>query len=270
MGATDFETLEWHFDSERGVGRIVLDRPDSLNALSNGMLTELTEALGRFERRDEESGGVAVRAVAIAGGGDDAFCVGADLKEIARGDGEFPGKTGAGHEVFDAVERFPAPVLAEVDGYCLGGGLELAVACDFRFASGDSTFGQPEIHLGLFPGAGATHRLPDLVGANRAKELMMTGDTIEAGQAIADGLVDRVYPSERFADACREFLDTLADRPPLAVRGIKDVVDTTGHLDTEAAENYATHAYRRLAESEDHRRGLEAYFEDEEPEWVGR
>lgn len=270
MTDTEFETLEWTFDSETGVGTVAIDRPDALNALSSRVFDELNDAFEAFERRDERAGGVAVRAVVVEGTGEEAFSVGADLKEIGRGDADFPGKTGRGHDTFGAIEAFEAPVVGQIDGYCLGGGLELAMACDFRFASERSTFGQPEIHLGLFPGAGATHRLPDLVGRSRAKELMMTGERIDAERAAEEGLVDYVHEASELDGAVAEFVETLAARPPLAVRALKDVVDTTAHLDTEASEQYATWAYRTLLDTEDHREGLTAFFEESDPEWKGK
>lgn len=265
----DFETIDLEFDAESGRGTLVLDRPESLNALSNPMLDDLVDALEAFRGLDDESDRATVRAVTIEGAGDDAFCVGADLKQIVRGDEEFPGKTGAGHRTFDAIEAFDAPVVAKIDGHCLGGGLELAMACDFRIASDESTFGQPEIHLGIFPGAGATKRLPELVGRSRAKKLMMTGVTIDAETALDDRLVDAVHPAGELDDEVDEFVSELVTRAPLAVRAVKDVVDASRDLDGRAANYYAMEAYGALRTSEDHRRGLDAFFEDSEPTWTG-
>lgn len=262
----DFDTIEWSFDATTGIGRIVLDRPDALNALSSGLRSDVIAGFEAFETRDEAADGVAVRAVVISGAGDRAFCAGADINEF---DDPTPGVF-APSGIYDAVAGCGAPVVAAIDGFCLGGGLELALACDFRFASERSTFGQPEVDLGIIPGGGGTQRLPRLVGPSRAKELCMTGKHISAAEALDDGLVDRVVPTDDLEQTVDEFVASIQAKPPLAVRAVKDTVEMSQRTGLAEGLRYEHRAFRMLQDTADHAEGVAAFTEDREPEFEGR
>ncbi|MFB6121923.1 MAG: enoyl-CoA hydratase/isomerase family protein [Haloferacaceae archaeon] len=256
-----FETIEWSFDESTGVGRIVLDRPASLNALSATLRTEFVEAFDEFSRLDDEADGVAVRAVVVSGAGR-AFCVGADVDEFAEGT-----DLARPEAVYDAASRFPGPVVAEIDGYCLGGGLVLALDCDVRFASERSEFGLPEVDVGIPTTGGGLGALRAAVGPSRAKRLALTGERIGAETADADGLVAEAVPHEDLTDRVDAFVETVASKPPLAVRSTLDIVEAYGH---EPPAQLERREDRRLRQSEDYRAAVEAFRDDATPEFRGR
>lgn len=268
----DFETIRCDLDRDRGVGRVVLDRPDVLNAMDERTYDAVAAAFERFEVADREGDGVTVRAVVLRGAGEEAFSTGADVSGFGdTAESSYPHVDRRWDRMMDAVAGFDAPVVAQIDGYCVGGGLELALACDFRLASERSELGFPEVDLGIFPSAvGTTQRLPRLVGASRAKELCMTGEFIPAEEAAADGLVDRVHPAAELDDAVDEFVGTLAGKPPLALRAIKDTVDRAAELPLSQGTEYEYRAYLPLLETEDYAEGAAAFEEDREPEWQGK
>lgn len=269
MAPDSFDTIRWSFDDASGIGTIVLDRPDSLNALSAQLREEFVEGLQAFAERDGDARtggeGVSVRAVVVEGAGD-AFSAGADIDEF---DEINPGVFEIG-QAYEAAESFPAPVVAKIDGYCLGGGLELALSCDFRFASRRSTFGQPEIDLGIIPGGGGTQRLAAAVGTTRAKELCITGEQISAETAEHDGIVDYVYPAADLDDEVDAFTSDVASKPPLAVRAVKDVMTVYHEVGLRAGRRYERRTVDTLRKTEDAQEGARAFAEDREPEWQGR
>lgn len=266
MSQRSFEAIDWAFDEETGIGRITLDRPDSLNAVSDQMREDIVDGFEEFAVIDDEATGVAVRVVVIEGAGDKAFCAGADVDEFSE---IRPGVFELA-DFHDAIEGFGAPVVAKIDGYCLGGGLEIALDCDFRVASDRSTFGSPEIDIGLIPGGGATQRLAELVGPARAKEIVMLGDRISAEEAESDGLLTAVYSEDQFEMEAESFVEDVADGPPLAMRAGKDVINMTQEMDLAAGRRYEHRAYLSLLETEDHEEGNTAFGEDREPQWQGR
>jgi len=267
----DFETIDWRFDEETGIGRIVIDRPDKLNALSKQCSNEIIEGLEAFEALDreglyEEDDGVKTSIVVLEGAGEDAFCVGSDVDEfhdVKPGVFNF-------NQMFTHVEEFPAPIVAKIDGYCLGGGLELALTCDFRIASEDSEYGFPEIQLGIIPGDGGTQRLPEIVGPSRTKELAMTAEHIDAQEALNDGIVDYVHPPEDLEAEVVEFAERIAEQPPLAVRAIKDAVNISQETNLRVGRYYERRASNWLTGTEDHEEGVEAFEEKRDPEWKGQ
>lgn len=256
-----FDTIEWSFDESSGIGRVVLDRPDSLNALSAMLRTEFDEAFAAFRDLDESADGVAVRAVVVSGAGR-AFCVGADVDEFAAG-------TDLTHPemVYEAASQFAGPVVAEIDGYCLGGGLVLAFSCDFRFASERSEFGLPEVDLGIPTVGGGLGALRAAVGPSRAKRLAVTGERFDAERAAADGLVNEALPHEGLSERVDSFAETIASKPPLAVRSSLDIVEAYGH---EPPAQLERREDQRLRQSEDYREAVAAFREDREPEFDGR
>jgi len=264
-----FDTIRCLYEPDTGIGRIVLDRPDSLNAMTEQTLAELPDAVDTFERLDREGESVSVRAVVLSGAGDDAFCVGVDVDEI--GEEQYPFTASSFRNALFAVEDYGAPVVAAIDGYCVGGGLELALMCDFRIASERSELGFPEVDLGIFPsGVGTTQRLPLLVGPSRAKELCMTGEFLSGSEATTEGLVNHAYPADDLGAEVEAYAERLASKAPLAVRAIKDAVNRSRDVGLEQGTAYEYRAYLPLLETDDYAEGVAAFDEDREPSWQGR
>lgn len=262
MSTRDFETIEWEFDEESGVGRVRLSRPDALNALSTPLCAEVVEAFEAFAELDDEADGVAVRAVVLSGAGR-AFSAGADVAEFAEG------RT-APIDVYEAASNFAGPVVARIDGYCLGGGLVIALDCDFRFASDRSEFGLPEVGLGILASGGGIGKLAAAVGPARARELAVTGERFGAERADEDGLLVERCPAEELDDRVESFVETVVAQPPLAVRATLDVA--AFHEAVDGARLYERRLDRRLRRSEDHEAAVRAFLEDDgaEPTFRGR
>ncbi|WP_370525592.1 enoyl-CoA hydratase/isomerase family protein [Halococcus qingdaonensis] len=255
------------FDEERGVGTLTLNRPDALNAMNGRMRADIETGLELLEERDSKAEGVAVRAVVIEGAGEKAFCAGADVTGFADAS---PAAFDA-HGLRAAIGEFSAPVVAKIDGYCLGGGLELALACDLRLASESSRLGFPEVDLGLLPGAGGVQYVSRLAGPAFAKELAMTGEHVEAERAADEGIVNHVYDDEAFADEVEGFVETIADKPPLAVRAIKDSGNVSVEVGLSEGRKYDRRIFGTLLETDDHEEGARAFADDEyDPTFVGK
>jgi enoyl-CoA hydratase len=207
----NYETLRITILPE-GYAELVFHRPEVLNAVNLKMVEELTDALGELARRDD------VRGLLLTGAGDKAFIAGADISELVKRDVNDALKA-INATVFQKLEDFPWPTVAAIRGFALGGGCELALACDVRYCSPESQFGQPEVKLGIIPGAGAPHRLTRTVGPGRARELILSGRLIKADEAERIGLVNRVVrPPEDVVEAAREFLRHTLKNSPVAVR----------------------------------------------------
>jgi enoyl-CoA hydratase/carnithine racemase len=265
MQLPEFEQIVQSYDPETGIGRISIDRPEKLNTLTGVSRREIVEALEAFERLDDESEGLAVRVVVLEGTGEH-FSAGADVDEFDA-DG-FHELTPV--RMYDALESYGAPVIAKIDGYCLGGGLELALACDFRLADEESQLGQTEVNFGLCPGGGATQRLPDLVGLSRAKELCMTGERLSGVEAAEEDIVDYAYPGDDLEREVESFAERLASKPPLAVRSIKHLTNHSRSVGVEEGHRYEWSQFYSLMESRDYEEAQRAFSEDFEPEWEGR
>ena len=272
MSDADFDTIAWSFDEESGIGRVTLDRPDAMNAISETMQHETIEAFARFAELDDEADGIAVSAVVMEGAGDRAFSSGLDLNEMEGLDNYDDRKKIP--DLFcaatDAIESYAAPTIAKVDGLCLGGGFEFAMACDVLYASDESKFGQPEVNFGLLPGGGAAQRLATIIGVRHAKELCMTGKQIGADEAEELGVVNAVHASDELDDAVSELASTLANKPPLALRGIKDAANKTRQIGYDEALDYGGNIWVNLSQTEDFEEGMTAFAEDRDPEYVGR
>lgn len=200
-------------DEKDGILTITLNRPQALNALNIPLLSELKKVFDDQVYPDKN-----IKGVIITGSGNKAFAAGADIAEFAN----FVGEEGEamsrdGHRVFNTIEQSPKPVIAAINGFSLGGGNELAMACHLRIASSTARFGQPEVNLGLIPGYGATQRLPQLIGKGKAMELLMTADIIKADEALRLGLVNRVLEPEELMAACRAVLLKIMSKGPLAI-----------------------------------------------------
>jgi len=245
-----------------GIAVVTLSRPEARNAINLEVVNELHIALEALGREGS------TRVLILTGAGKAAFASGADIREL-RERRAADALRGINSSLFLAVERFPLPTIAAVNGYALGGGCELALACDLRIASESSRFGQPEVGLGIIPAAGATYRLPRLVGAGRARELILTGRIIDADEALAIGLVNRVVPDDRLLEEARSTALLIARKGPLALRAAKLT------LQASAYGPDAGHAAERLAqailfESDDKREGMAAFLEGRPPRFTGR
>ena len=254
-----------HVEQEGGVALVTIDNAP-VNALSAALLDELS---GELARLDTDEG---VRAIVLRGAGDRAFVAGADIKEFpSLRDAPRDGGSARGIQKVGAeVERLRTPVIAALHGFCLGGGLELAVACDIRVAAEDAQIGQPEIKLGLLPGGGGTQRLPRLVGPGRALLMNMTGDPISGTQAYEWGLVERAVPREQLLDTAREIAATIAQRSPHAIGAIKQLAAETRDLPLEDGLRREAEAFMRCLASADGQEGVAAFIEKREPQWTGR
>ena len=244
-----------HLEVSEGIGTVRLDRPpmNALNVAVQDRIKELAEEAGR---RDD------VRAV-ILYGGEKVFAAGADIKEMRDMDhAAMVVRSRALQESFTAVARIPKPVVAAVTGYALGGGCELALCADYRIAADDAKLGQPEILLGLIPGAGGTQRLSRLIGPSRAKDLIFTGRQVRADEALALGLVDRVVPAAEVYEAARAWAARLVRGPALALRAAKESVDAGLETDIETGLAVERTWFAGLFATEDRERGMRSFVEE--------
>jgi enoyl-CoA hydratase len=248
-----------------GVATVTLDRPRALNALDAGLLRELLRVI-RDLRRDGN-----VRALVITGAGDKAFSAGADIAAMAAmsaADGYAYARLG--HEVMARLEALEFPVVAAVNGLALGGGLELALACDLIVAVERARLGQPEINLGLIPGFGGTQRLARRVGLGRARELIYLGRQLGSDEALRIGLVDRVVPAERLAEEAAALAAELAAKAPIALRQAKRATAIAADADLETGCRYEVEAFAVTFATDDRVEGLRAFLEKRPPAWKGR
>ncbi len=248
------------------VAVVTLDNPP-MNALSAALLEELEAEIERLDADPE------VRAIVLRGGGERAFVAGADIKEFPalRESASAEGGSARGIQKLGArMDGAHTPFVAEIQGFCLGGGLELAMCCDIRVCADDAKLGQPEIKLGLIPGGGGTQRLPRLVGLGRAMLLNLTGEFVDAATAERWGLVERVVPAEGLHDAALELARTIAARSPHAVAVLRELARTTRDLPLEEGLRREADGFRRCLASEDGLEGVTAFIEKREPDFVGR
>jgi len=238
-----------------GVATITLDRPP-MNALSRQVQEELREAAVEATARND------VRAVVLYGG-PKVFAAGADIKEMVAW--SFADVAAAGADLqgsFTSIARIPKPTVAAITGYALGGGLELALCCDFRVAGDNAKLGQPEISLGIIPGAGGTQRLPRLVGPSRAKDIVFTGRFVSAEEALAMGLVDRVVAPDEVYDSARALVERYAAGPALALRAAKEAIDRGLDVDLSTGLEIERIAFASLFATEDRSVGMTSFVED--------
>ncbi len=257
-GGRDYTTIN-HELRDDGLLAIELDRPERMNAINPDLMDEVIHLLDAVDV-DE------VRAVTFEGAGDRAFSAGADITAFSAID---PHEVEPG-EVYRAIEEFPRPTLAKIDGYCLGGGHELALACDLRVATTGSEFGFPEIDLGLIPGGGGTQRAVRMLGDARAKELIFRGNRISAERAAEWGLINRAVPGDEFEETVEAFVEDLVTGPPIALRKAKRVITRGRDQDFSAGVELESQAFGLLLQTDDMMEGAAAFMEDREPEFEGR
>jgi enoyl-CoA hydratase len=246
-----------------GVALVTLNRPKALNALDFALLVDLTDAL---EALDADPG---CRAIVLTGSGDRAFASGVDIRELA---GQTPVSLLL-ENVFhrwERIKRVRTPIVAAVRGFALGGGCELAMACDLIVAGDDAQFGQPEVRIGVMPGAGATQRMTRAIGKARAMDVILTGGSIGAHEALERGLVSRVVPAEATVDAALEVAAQIAAFPPVAVIAAKEAINRAFELPLEAGLEFERRNFYLLFASEDQAEGMAAFTEKRAPEWRGR
>jgi len=256
-----------HLTIHRGAGTatITFNRPAALNAMNTETMQELASALASC-RADE-----AVRVIILTGSGDKAFIAGADIEEMKN----MPAVDALtflelGHRTLRALETMEKPVIAAVNGLALGGGAEITLACDIRFASDRARFGVPEVSIGLIPGWGGTQRLPRLVGMGRAKELILSGDMIDAARAYEIGLVNRVIPHEKLMAETTAFAEKLAARPAFAVKMAKQSINYGFDLSLDNAIQLEAQCCAQCFSTQDQKEGMTAFLEKRPPRYVGR
>jgi enoyl-CoA hydratase len=244
---------------------VTINRPKVMNALNAALFTELSAVV------DDAANDAGVRALVITGAGEKAFVAGADINELAL-QTPVAGRDRArfGQDVFNRIERLGKPVIAAVNGFALGGGCELAMACTMRLAADTAKFGQPEINLGLIPGYAGTQRLPRLVGRGRALELLLSGHSISADEALRIGLVNRVVPAAQLLTEARALAHTLASKAPIAVRHILDAVARGLDMPLADAQDYEATLFGLMFTTEDMREGTRAFLDKRKPEFKGK
>jgi enoyl-CoA hydratase len=258
-----FETLL--IERDGAVVVVTINRPKVLNALNSQTISELGRAMHDL-RLDE-----AVRAIVLTGAGEKSFVAGADINELAvlsPSAGQLHAR--AGQAVFDAIERLGKPVLAAINGFALGGGCELAMACTMRIAADTARMGQPEINLGILPGYGGSQRLPRLVGKGIALEILLSGEMVSASRAYEIGLVNKVVPISQLLAEAKKVATTLASKAPIAVRYIIDAVNAGSEVPLAEAQFIEATLFGLVASTDDMKEGTKAFLEKRTAAWQGR
>jgi enoyl-CoA hydratase len=248
-----------------GVAVVTINRPAALNALNKEVLEDLAAAFAALESSED------VACVILTGSGSKAFVAGADIAEMQALDAVSAEHFARlGHSVFNAIEKFSKPVIAAVNGFALGGGCELAMACDIRIAAENARFGQPEVNLGVIPGFGGTLRLARLVGKGRAKELIFTGDMIDAQEAYRIGLANKVVAAEELLVKARTMATKIASKGPVAVRFAKESVDNGLEMDLDRAGRFEASLFGLCFATTDQKEGMQAFLEKRPAKFTGQ
>lgn len=253
----NFSTLKT--EVENNICIITINRPEKLNALNQAMLNELNKVMDSVYADENIKGAI------ITGAGDKAFVAGADIAEfISVNDNEGASLANKGQDIFFKIENCPKPVIAAVNGFALGGGCELAMACHFRLGSNNAKFGQPEVNLGLIPGYGGTQRLPMLIGKGKAIELIMTGSMIGADEAKSLGLINYVETPENLIPKAKEILSIILSKSPIAISKVVEAVNSYYHFDKDGFKEEAN-LFGEVFSSKDKKEGTLAFLEKRKP-----
>ncbi|HEX2095526.1 MAG TPA: enoyl-CoA hydratase-related protein [Longimicrobiaceae bacterium] len=259
------EYTNLRFDVQDGIATVSVNRPDKLNALNEQTIRELAQAVRETAERED------VRGAIVTGVGEKAFVAGADIAELSRM-GPIDGieVSRMGQRVFRAIELSRKPIIAAVNGFALGGGCELALACHLRIASENAKFGLPEVKLGIIPGYGGTIRLPRIVGKGRALELMLTGEMIDAQEAHRIGLANRVVPQAELADAARGLMETILRNGPVALRFAIECATRGMEMSVDDGLALEANLFGLLASTSDMREGMSAFLEKRKATFQGK
>jgi enoyl-CoA hydratase len=253
------------FEIDGAIAKLTINRPDKRNAVDNATVEEIDQVLAQVEQNLE------IRVLILTGAGDKAFVAGADIHELDKRDTlRGRSETRRRQEVYTRIEQLEIPSIAAINGWALGTGLELAMACTLRVASSKAKLGQPEVKLGITPGAGGTQRLPKLVGMGRAMEMILTGDPINADQALAMGLVNRITEPDQLLDEVENLAKALAARPKLAIQYAKEAVLRSG--EGSLAEGLAHESYLHALScgTQDKKEGVASFLEKRDPKFTGQ
>ena len=258
-----YETLL--YEKADGIATVTINRPESLNALNNQVYSDLNDLFGEIEKDDE------VRVVILTGSGEKAFVAGSDITEMApKSSLEIVPFVEIARLASDRIYNLSKPVIAAIHGYALGGGCELTMCCDLRIASEKARFGQPEVSVGVIPGAGGTQRLARLIGMTRAKELIYTGDMIDANTALSYGLVNKVVPVEDLMNEAREMAKKLLTKSSAILALAKAAVTDGAGMSLPDGLSYETQCFARCFATEDQKEGMNAFIEKRKAEFKNR
>ncbi|MCY7347393.1 MAG: enoyl-CoA hydratase/isomerase family protein [Pyrinomonadaceae bacterium] len=258
----DYETI---LVEKRGrIAVLTINRPDKLNALSSKVHAEGVQALDELKSASE------VRVIVIKGAGEKAFVAGADISEFADASPVVQREVMNSRSLFTVLDTFPKPIIAMINGFCLGGGNELAMACDIRVASEKSRFGQPEINLGIIPGGGGTQRLTNLIGESKAMELILTGEMIDAPTAFNYGLVNYVHSAEELESKTMELADKIAEKSPIALQMCKEAVKFASRSNIDEGLRREIDLFAICFSTEDKKEGVAAFLEKRKPVFTGK
>lgn len=253
------------YEVSESIATVTINRPEVRNALTQALMEELSDAIDQADADPE------VRVLILTGAGEKAFVGGADINEVGARTTltELGPKSRMRRSVYTKLEHLSKPSIAAVNGFALGGGCEMALACTLRIAADTARFGQPEINLGIIPGLGGTQRLVRLVGKGNAMEMILTGDLIRADHALRIGLVNRVVPADQLKAEARGLATKLAAKAPLALRAAKDAVDYGAEMSLDVALEFENRLFAIVSGSEDRAEGVAAFLEKRQPEWKG-
>lgn len=258
----DFQTIS--LTQEGAIGILTLNRPEAMNPINDELVSELSKAIERIAQDDQ------IRVVILTGG-NKVFAAGGDIKAMQQF-GPLQAKKFVVpiHKLFNQMTELSKPTIAAIAGFALGGGVEMTLTCDFRIAADNAKFGFPEINLGIFPAAGGSQRLPRLIGMAKAKELMFTGDTIDAATALAIGLVNQVVHREALMEQAVKLANKLSAKPPITIKALKESMHNVFNTDINMGLNMEIEKFCSLFATEDQKEGMGAFIEKRKPDFKGR